>query len=420
MTIFQNSSKNFQEEVEVRGHLIDSMILTRIMDRIMDLKGEFEVVEFRVGKRKTDYSYAKLIVRGESREHLQRLLQEVYRNGALPLEVQEIRLEPAPQDMVMPDDFYSTTNNPTFIYLNNDWIEVEDMMMDKAIVVEPNLRRARCKAIRDIRRGDLIAVGELGIKVVPPERPREGIGVFQFMSSISSTEKPTPTLARTIAHDLYYTKKSGDRIVIVAGPAIIHTGASEALSKLIRMRYVDAILAGNALAVHDIEYALYGTSLGVYVSNGSSALRGHRNHMAAINEIFKAGGLKKLVESGRVRRGIIYECIKNGIPFILAASIRDDGPIPDVVMDVVEAQRRYKELLRDVNIVLMLSSMLHSIAVGNMIPSDVKVVAVDINPSSVTKLLDRGTGQAIGVVSDVGAFLPLLVEYLEELTSEKP
>ena len=404
-----------QREVEVRGHLIDSMILTRIFDRIMDLNGEFEVLEFKIGKQKTDYSYAKLLVKGKSSKHLQTILEEVYREGAVPVKLQSANFRAATKDMVMPDDFYSTTNHQTSVLVDSDWIEVENQMMDKAIVVDLTKKRAWCRPIREIRKGDMIVVGDAGVRIVPPERPREGMDVFQFMSSHTSTEKPIQALAKRIADDVFETKKKRGKIVVVGGPAVVHTGASKSLADLIRMGYVDALLAGNALAAHDIEYAILGTSLGIDVDNGTSRHKGHRNHMVAINEVFKAGSIAQLVKNGKLKKGVMYECIKNKIPFVLAASIRDDGPIPDVVTDMAEAQRLYKEQLEDAKMVLMLSTMLHSVAVGNMLPSSVKVVAIDINPATVTKLLDRGTGQAVGVVSDIGVFLPMVVSYVKEL-----
>jgi lysine-ketoglutarate reductase/saccharopine dehydrogenase-like protein (TIGR00300 family) len=407
--------KKYQQEIEVKGHLIDSMILTRIFDKIMDLKGDFQVLEFTVGKRKRESSYARLLVSCRSQEHLYELLESVYREGAQPVSVQEVMIEPAVKDMVMPDNFYSTTNNPTQVYYNKSWIDVDNIMMDKCIVLNTEESTAICKMIRDIRKGDLIVVGERGVKIIPQERPREGIDIFQFMSSASSSERPTLQIARKVANDIYNTTISGGRIIIVSGPILVHSGASSSLAKLIQMRYVHGLLAGNALAVHDIENALMGTSLGMHINDGTLAVRGHRNHMQAINEVFKAGSLKAMVQKGILKSGVMYECIVNNVPFVLAGSIRDDGPIPDVITDVVEAQRKYKHILKDAKMVLMLSTMLHSIAVGNMLPASVKVVAVDISQPVVTKLLDRGTSQAIGVVTDIGTFLPMVVHCLEQM-----
>ena len=409
----------FEQVIEVRGHLIDSMILTRIFDSIMDLQGDFQVLEFTVGKKKGDPSYARLLVKGKNKEHLESILEQVYREGAQPISVQETRLEPAPRDMVMPDDFYSTTNNATQVYYRGQWIDVQNMMMDKCIVVDIRRKTAECKMVRDVVKGDMVVIGEQGVKIIPQERPREGVDIFQFMSSASSSERPTQHIARKVASDIYSTKKEGGKIIIVSGPVLVHSGAAEALASLIRMGYIDGVLAGNALAVHDVENALLGTSLGMRVKDGTLAVRGHRNHMEAINEVFKAGGLKAMVDKKILKSGVMYECIKNNVPFVLAGSIRDDGPLPDVITDVVEAQRKYKEMIKGANMVLMFSTMLHSIAVGNMLPASVKVVAVDISQPVVTKLIDRGTAQAIGIVTDVGAFLPIIVDHLKQIATKQ-
>ena len=406
----------YEQEIEVKGHLIDSMILTKIFDKVMDLKGDFHVLEFSVGKKKGDPSYARLLVRGTNQQHLDELLESVYREGAQPISVQQVMLEPAVKDMVMPDSFYSTTNNATQVFYNSSWINVDNMMMDKCIMLDRQRMRAECKMIRDVKKGDSIVVGEQGVRIIPQERPREGVDIFQFMSSSSSSERPTQQIARKVANDIHKIKESEGKIAVVAGPVVVHSGASEALAKLIRMGYIHGLLAGNALAVHDIENSLMGTSLGMQVNDGTLAVRGHRNHMRAINEVFKFGSLRTMVEKKVLEKGIMYECIVNDIPYVLAGSIRDDGPIPDVVTDVVEAQRKYKQVLKDTKMVLMLSTMLHSIAVGNMLPATVKVVAVDISQPVVTKLLDRGTTQAIGIVTDVGAFLPMIVQQLEQQT----
>ncbi|MGQ9719329.1 MAG: ornithine cyclodeaminase [Nitrososphaerales archaeon] len=404
----------FEQEIEVEGHLIDSMILTKIFDRIMDLGGDFEVMEFKIGKRKGEYSYAKLMVRGRDESHLSVLLEEMYRLGASPPRVIEATLAPAPSDRVLPDDFYSTTSHPTFVLIDGRWIEVQDQMMDKVIAVDKKLKYAKCKFINEVVKGDLIVVGEDGIKIKPPERSREGAILFEFMASKASSEKPSVSIVKQIAEDIRKIKAEGGKIAVVAGPAIVHTGATSSFAKMIRLGYVDTLLSGNALAVHDVEYALFGTSLGMKIEDGSISLKGYRNHLAAINEIIKVGSLSEAVKKGVLKKGIMYECVVNRVPFALAGSIRDDGPLPDVITDAVDAQKRYKELLRNVRLVIMLASTLHSIAVGNLLPSTIKVVCVDINPAVTTKLMDRGTAQAAGIVSDVGAFLPLLVEELEK------
>ena len=410
--------RKYEQSIEIKGHLIDSMILTRIFDKIMDLKGDFNVLEFHVGKKKDELSYARLLISGNDKKHLDQLLASIYIEGAQPTEIDGVILKAAPNDMEMPIDFYSTTNNATQIFLNNEWIDVHNMMMDKCIVVDIRNKNAECRKIRDIHKGDSIVTGEKGVRILPEERPREGVDIFQFMSSSSSSERPTLQIARKIARDIYNTKSTGGKIVVTAGPVVVHSGAAEFLAKMIRMGYIDGLLTGNALAVHDIENSLFGTSLGMNVKNGTLAIRGHRNHMQAINEVFRAGSIEQMVKKNVLKSGIMYECIKNNVQYALCGSIRDDGPIPGVITDVIEAQDRYREILTNTKMVLMLSTMLHSIAVGNMIPARVKVVAVDISQAVVTKLLDRGTTQAIGVVSDIGAFLPMVLNQLEQMSKK--
>ena len=402
----------FSQEIEVSGHLIDSSILTKIFDKIMDLHGEFQVEEINIGKKKKDPSYARLSVIGKNQKHLGEILETIHREGAVSKIQKGILLKKSPKDMVMPDNFYSTTNNHTQVFHNEKWIQVENMMMDKCIVVRYN--RAFCVPVRDVRKGDEIIVGEGGIKITPPERPREGVNVFEFMGSSSSSERPTQHIAKKVAEDIYKTKKKGGKIIIVGGPAIVHTGAADAVADLIKLGFIDGVLAGNALAVHDIEYATLGTSLGMNVHDATLAYRGHRNHMETINAVFRAGSIASMVKTKKLTRGIMYQCVKNKIPFVLAGSIRDDGPLPDVITDVSEAQREYKKILKDANMVIMISTMLHSIATGNMLPANVKVIVVDINQPTVTKLMDRGTWQALGIVTDVGAFLPMVIQQIKK------
>ena len=387
------------------------MILSKILDAIMDLQGEFEFLEFNVGKRKDDYSSTKIQLKGESKEHLEKIVREVLRLGAMLPETPEVEYEAATGDMMLPDDFYCTTHHPTWVYLGGEWVEVEDLMMDKQIVIEPENHRAYCKPISAVVKGDLIVVGERGVRIKHPERPREGVGVFEFMNSDVSPEKPATSLIREIARSLKERAGNGGKIVVVAGPAVIHTGAAPYLARLVELGYVDSLLSGNALAVHDIENALFGTSLGVDLEH--TRVVNPKNHIAAINQVMKAGSIRALVENGKLTKGIFYQLIKHDIPFVLAGSIRDDGPIPEVIKCSNEAQKQYREQVKDADFVIMLASTLHSIAVGNMLSSRVKIVCVDINPAVVTKLSDRGTSQAVGLVTDVGTFLPLLVNELE-------
>jgi len=405
--------KKYSQEVEVSGHLIDSMILTKIFDKIMNRGGEFEILKLTVGKKKKDSSFAKLLVTGKNAKHLKEITDDIHREGAVPHNEKQVKLKKAAKDMVLPDNFYSTTNNYTSIFHNNLWVQVENQMMDKCIVVKKN--RAFCVPIRDVKKGDHIVVDDIGVKVEPPQRPRDTANIFAFMGSSSSSERPTQHIAKKVAEDIVQAKKKGGKIILVGGPAIVHTGAADSVAELIRGGYISGVLAGNALAVHDIEYATLGTSLGMYVHDATLAKRGYRNHMDAINAVFKAGSIPKMVQQKKLKSGIFYECVKNKVPFVLASSIRDDGPLPDVIMDVAEAQREYKKILKDATIVIMISTMLHSIATGNMLPSNVKVIVVDISQPTVTKLMDRGTWQALGIVSDVGAFLPLVCQEIKKL-----
>ena len=377
----------------------------------MDLQGEFEFLEFNVGKSKNDYSSTKIEIIGKTEEHRDNIVREVLRLGALLPETPEVEYEGSIGDMMLPDTFYCTTNHETSVYMDGEWVEVENQMMDKHVIVEPEHKKAYCKPISHVKKGDLIVVGDKGIRVKYPERPREGVGVFEFMNSNVSSEKPATSLIKEIARNLKSRTGNGGKIVVVVGPALVHTGAAPALAEMIRLGYVDAVLSGNAVAVHDIEYALMGTSLGVNLERVT--VQSPRNHIAAINQVMKAGSIKKMVENGKLTSGIMYELTVNDIPYVLAGSIRDDGPLPEVIRCTHEAQEKYREVVKDADYCIMLASTLHSIAVGNMLPSSVKTICVDINPAVVTKLSDRGTSQAVGIVTDVGTFMPLLVNELK-------
>lgn len=401
------------KEIELKGHIIDSFILPKVFDTIMDLDGDFRVLVFEIGKHKTDPSYARILVKGKDRAHLDQILGELLKAGATIPEIEQAELEPAPKDKTLPDNFYSTTNHPTYVRIAEDWIKIEGIEMDLIIVVDRDRKEAICKPISDVKKGDMIVVGKKGIRIEPPERPRE-YSIFEFMKSTVSSEKPSKSLISQIAKEILEVKDRGGKILVVAGPAVVHTGAYEHLAKMIQNGIVDVLFAGNALAVHDIENALYGTSLGVNLKTGRPTEGGHRHHLYAINEVMKAGSIKGLIDSREITKGVMHACIKGNIPFVLAGSIRDDGPLPEVITDVVEAQREMRKHLKGVELVLMLSTMLHSIAVGNLLPSHVKTVCVDINPATVTKLTDRGTAQALGVVTDVGIFLPMLARELSK------
>jgi len=400
-------------EIELEGHIIDSGIMTLVFDRIMDMGGEFEILTFNVGKQKTDTSYARLRVAAPTDWQLRAILSELHRLGARTPEISDVTLVPAEGDRILPKGFYSTTNHPTFVKYQDEWLPVERIEMDCHIVVDEKEKRALCTPISKIKAGDAVVVSEAGVRVVYPERPRK-VSTFEFMHGTVSSERPSEAIIAKIAHEILEMKQKGEKIALVGGPAIVHTGAADALAKMIREGYIDVLFAGNALATHDIESNLFGTSLGMDVKTGTLITGGHKHHICAISEIMRAGSIKNAVDQGIVTGGIMYECVKKGIPFVLAGSIRDDGPLPDTITDVVEAQDAMRRHIHDVGMVVMVGTLLHSIAVGNCLPSYVKTICVDINPASVTKLMDRGTTQAIGVVSDAGTFLPLLEKQLKE------
>jgi lysine-ketoglutarate reductase/saccharopine dehydrogenase-like protein (TIGR00300 family) len=401
----------YTETVEAEGHLVDSQILSKIFDRVIECGAEFEVVTFDLGRTNQDFSHLQLRVAAQTPQILSRTVEELVELGCYQTAVADATLRAAEADCVVPDDFYSTTNHRTFVRTGGSWMEVARQRMDAVIVVDGGT--AECRKLRDVRKGDRIVCSVHGVRIQPEFKERDRLG-FAFMANDISSERRTETAAQKIAELMKKTRADGGRIVFVAGPVVIHTGGGAAFCDLIRLGYVDALLSGNALAVHDVEHALYGTSLGVDMERGVPIEEGHKNHMRAINAINRAGSIQKAVEAGVLRSGVMYECVRRGVPYVLAGSIRDDGPLPDTIMDLIKAQAAYGEQLAGVTMVICLSSMLHSIGVGNMLPSWVRVVCVDINPAVVTKLSDRGSQQTIGIVTDVGGFLGLLAERLHQ------
>ncbi|HEY4364136.1 MAG TPA: TIGR00300 family protein [Bryobacteraceae bacterium] len=398
-----------QEVVEASGHLIDSHMMEQIFDTVVEYSGRFEVEEFRVGRTNAEPSYLRMKVETAQVADMERLLGQLLGLGCTPVDTGDAVLATVERDCCAPEDFYSTTNHRTLVRHKADWVEVENQRMDAMIVVAEG--RAACRRLRDLRKGDRVVVGMRGIRVVPESKERDRLA-FAFMSNGVSSERQVETAVRQTAALVEQVRAEGKKIVVVAGPVVVHTGGVTALAEMIRGGWVNALLAGNALGVHDIESALLGTSLGVRQSDGRQEEHGHRNHMRAINAIYHAGGIAKAVESGKLPSGVMYECVKAGVPFVLAGSLRDDGPLPDTITDMNAAQDAYAAQLKGAGLVLCLGSMLHSIATGNMLPSWVRVVCVDINPAVVTKVSDRGTGQAVGVVADVGQFLGLLAANL--------
>ena len=399
------------EVVEFSGHIIDSWTLPRAWDLIMDRGGNFDVEEMRVGTTKTETSYARLKVEAPNEDTLERIISELQRLGAVLVHGNDVATTVVQKDGVLPAKFYSTTNLPTQIRLNGQWINVENIEMDVAIVVDCANSRAYCKPMPDVLVGDEIVIGHEGIRIQPFERDREK-ETFAFMQSNVSSEKTKVQTIHDIAKQMKETRANGGKILFVLGPAVIHTGAGRYIAELIRRGYVQVIFGGNAIIAHDIESALFGTSLGVNLETGEQVEGGHRNHLRAINAIREAGSAAQAVKTGLLREGITYEAIKHKIPMILAGSIRDDGPMPEVIRDTLEAQKRMREELQGVDMAIMVASMLHAIATGNLLPARVRTVVVDINPAVVTKLADRGSFQAAGLVTDAELFLRELVEAL--------
>lgn len=398
------NSTNFEQVIELRGHIVDSMLLPQLMDGIMDLGGNYEVEQFDLGRNKTEPSYCRMRVITTSAAMLEDALKVAQRLGATIVTGSDAAFEPAPRDGVFPLEFYSTTNLQTHIRANGRWIPVGKTEMDCGIIFDTETQTANCIPVTRVRKGDLIAVGHDGIRLEPLERDRER-EVFAFMGSAVSSEKPKELAIAGLVEEIKEAKARGGKILLVGGPAIAHTGAAKYLSRIIELGYIDVLFAGNALATHDIETAIYGTSLGVSLANGLNEEGGHQHHIRAINTIRYYGSIGEAVEHGILKSGIMYSCIKHKIPFVLCGSIRDDGPLPEVITDILQAQDVMRSHLEGVEIAIMISTMLHSIAVGNLLPARVRTVCVDINPSVVTKLADRGSHQTLGIVTDVESFL---------------
>lgn len=411
--------------VQLEGHLLDSGLINRTLDLITEGGGSFQVLNFSLGEQKQSTSNAEIRVTAPSHDVMENIMTQLIDLGAVlrPQEVCDNPLELVTQDGVAPDDFYVTTIYPTEVRVNCEWIRVQNQRMDGAIAVTqtPTGTVAECKLLRDLKKGDKVVVGVEGIRTVRKTESREqritNDKEFSFMGSGVSSERRVELVVEQIAWELRQIRDRGGKVAVVAGPVVIHTGGAEHLSRLIREGYVQALLGGNAIAVHDIEQSMMGTSLGMDMKRGVSVRGGHRHHLKAINIIRRYGSIANAVEQGILNSGIFYECVKHGVPFSLAGSIRDDGPLPDTEMDLLKAQADYARLIEGADMILMLSSMLHSIGVGNMTPAGVKMVCVDINPAVVTKLSDRGSVESVGVVTDVGLFLSLLNQQLNKLTS---
>ncbi len=410
-------SQTYVEEVEIRGHIIDSLLLPKILDEILTHGGSYVLKDIRIGQRQNDPSFACIEVRAETNELLHEILDVIHDHGAVPTTSQDATVVAADMDGAFPEKFYSSTSFRTQVRLGGEWIEVEDQEMDCGILVDPEGGAARCIPMTLVRKGNMIVIGRQGIRVVPAETSARQ-NLFEFMASPVSSEKPKGVTVREIAATMRRTKAAGDKILAVLGPAVVHTGSVEHMCKLIRAGYVNVLFAGNALATHDIEQALYGTSLGVSLDRGLPADEGHEHHLRAINTIRRIGSIRAAVDKGVLKSGIMFDCVRNNVPFVLAGSIRDDGPLPDVITDVLDAQQKMREHVHGVGFCLMMATALHSIATGNLLPAWVKVACVDINPATVTKLADRGSIQTVGVVTDAEPFLRALVTELENQKAE--
>jgi lysine-ketoglutarate reductase/saccharopine dehydrogenase-like protein (TIGR00300 family) len=408
--------------IHLEGHLLDSGLVNRVLDTIVIGGGSFQVMSFNLGNQRQDTSMAEVKVSAPSAFVMAGIMGQLVDLGAISAaETVPANLAAVTQAGVAADDFYATTIYPTEVLVGDQWIKVQGQRMDGAIAVTDNAAgvTARCKLLRDLQIGESVVIGSEGIRT-KRKLPtlKKNAEEFSFMGAGVSSERRVELVVEQIAWDLRQIRDRGGKVVVTAGPVVIHTGGSEHLNQLIREGYVQVLLGGNAIAVHDIEQSLMGTSLGVDMQRGVSVHGGHRHHLKAINTIRRCGSIAQAVEQGVLKSGVMYECVKHNIPFSLAGSIRDDGPLPDTKMNLIEAQADYARLIEGADLILMLSSMLHSIGVGNMTTAGVKMVCIDINPAVVTKLSDRGSIESIGVVTDVGLFLSLLVQQLNKLTGQ--
>src|SRR5947209_15303221 len=402
----------FSETVVLRGHIIDSLILPKVLDQILTQGGDFKIGEVKIGQNRVDQSYARIEVSAPRHELLDDIVLRLRQHGAEIQEKADVQLAPAPADGVFPKDFYVTTNQQTFVTLEGAEIEVHPALMDCAVVVDREARRATAKKFHEVRRGMEVVVGHQGIKVLPVQRSTSHTDVFEFMSTNIALEKPKSGIIREMATELQRARAAGGKILIVAGPAIVHSGAGPHLEQLIDWGFVNLLFGGNALALHDIENAFFGTSVGIDLKLGSLAERGHENQMRAINAIREAGSISRAVEAGALESGIMAACVRHGVEFVLAGSIRDDGPLPEVITDTLEAQDAMREKISGVTIALMMGTMLHSMAVANLLPATAKTLCVDVNPAAVSRLTERSSFQSLGLVSDLEPFLRELTNTL--------
>jgi lysine-ketoglutarate reductase/saccharopine dehydrogenase-like protein (TIGR00300 family) len=416
------TATRFAETVELHGHVIDSGLLGSVLDEVMERGADYEITHFRVGKRHDDASSVAVRVEIDGHDEMVALLERLQSYGANPTTEEDVTLVAADRDGVLPEGFYSTTNLPTRIRVDRRWVDVANPEMDCAIIYNPDDGSAQTTPMDNVTAGMQVVCGVGGVRVTPRSKPRVDDPhqvSFEFMSSAVSSEKPQALLVERVAEGMREAKADGRKILWVAGPALVHTGSVEAVCALIRAGYMDVLFAGNALAVHDIENNMFGTSLGVSMSHGIPTEHGHEHHVRAINRIRRSGSIAAAVDDGTITGGIMWHAVRHNVDMVLAASVRDDGPLPDVIRDAIEAQGEMRRRIPEIGFALMVATLLHSIAAGNMLPASVPLVCVDINPASVTKLVDRGSAQSAGIVTDVGLFLRELAAQLaaEELAA---
>ena len=404
--------KRFVEQVEMQGHIVDSLLLPKVLDAVLSRGGGYHISEFVLGQKQDDPSRVRFEVQAETPAQLEAILAEIHPHGAVPTDSGDCLTVAADIPGAYPDGFYCSTNFRTQIRLSGEWVEVEDQEMDCGIVVDPDGSAARCVPMTEVAPGDRIVVGRRGTRVFPPEAEARKGNLFEFMASPVSSERPKAVSVREVAAAMKRCRASGEKIIAVLGPAVVHTGGAEHVAELVRLGFIQVLFAGNALATHDIEQAFYGTSLGVSLDRGLPTEEGHEHHLRTINTIRRHGGIAAAVHKGLLKSGILFECVRKPIPSVLCGSIRDDGPLPEVITDALAAQTAMRAHVPGTGFCLMVATTLHSIAVGNLLPAWVKVACIDINPATVTKLMDRGSTQTVGIVSDAEPFLRMLVAEL--------
>jgi lysine-ketoglutarate reductase/saccharopine dehydrogenase-like protein (TIGR00300 family) len=399
-----------QETVVLTGHIIDSLILAKVLDTILMLGGSFDLEEVSIGKTRNEASRARIVVRAGSAKLLSDILRAIQPHGASVEGESDCQTRSAPADGVFPEDFYATTHLPTQVRLAGQWIDVEGIEMDLGIVVDAKAFRARTVPMAAVMRGNAVVTGRGGIRVIPLERPKER-DVFSFMESQVSAERPHRHIIVDVAKRMqslregYRSGKPGSKVLVAGGPAIIHAGAREALTWLIDEGFVHALFCGNALAAHDMEADLYGTSLGYGLSAGRVVPHGHEHHLRTINRVRAIGSIEEAVKTGVIKQGIMASCVRHGVHVVMAGTIRDDGPLPGVITDSVAAQNSMRAAIPGVGLALLVASTLHAVATGNLLPATIPTVCVDVNPAVPTKLADRGSFQAVGLVMDAASFL---------------